>query len=391
MEMTPEVRHRIQVALNLFPGPVVVYEMSGTGKPLYVNTAAIRYLKPSAVDENEQFDPDSHEVLEKILAELPEKDVTAWRAGWADPTGRILEHDEIPGVRVSKGECFSQLELIWKNFHTGRTYNALLYGCNIPETAVQPSLGLLVFVDTTTGVQHREQLKTALLMRDEFITFASHELRTPITSMTLTVRMMLNAYQHGRELPREEVIKKLEILNRGVGRLTDLINQMLEVSLITSPRNMKLENVDFCATVRDVIERFEPIASSKSVVITQNIPIEPIRGGWDRLRVDQIVANLLDNALKYGQGRSINVNVILRAQHVELTVRDHGMGVKPEDQQRIFQRYERAVSVYQHSGMGVGLWLASEYARSMSGSLWVENPTDGGLGSLFIFHLPLTQ
>lgn len=374
--MSPEAEQRIQDALNLFPSPTMIFEME-TGDAVFVNTAAFQYLK----DE---------EITSSVMIKLDPEDTRRWRTGWSDPSGKALALDHTPGIRVSRGETFEDWELIWRNPDTGRVYNLLLFGCILNETAECPKVGLCTYMDISKIIDQREQLKEALLMREEFIRISSHELRTPVHSMVLLTQTLMKTYRRGGELPRADLVRKLEIYDRSITRLAELVKDLLQMSMIGFPTDLELAEVDFCEVVRGMIERVEPQAERQNVTINRNIPKEPILGLWDRARLNQIVSNLLNNAFKYGLGRSVDVDVMRRKEYVELKVRDYGLGVKPEDRQRIFRRFERVISSIQYSGMGLGLWLASEATKLMRGSLWVESPSDGGPGSMFIFHLPFT-
>jgi signal transduction histidine kinase len=117
------------------------------------------------------------------------------------------------------------------------------------------------------------------------------------------------------------------------------------------------------------------------------VPLARMRGSWDVTKVDQIVTNLLSNALKYGGGMSVDVKLFHSDGIALLDIRDYGIGVSPKDRDRIFQRFERAVSSSQYPGMGIGLWLSRETARAMGGN--VELVVLEGPGSLFRLSLPL--
>jgi signal transduction histidine kinase len=110
-------------------------------------------------------------------------------------------------------------------------------------------------------------------------------------------------------------------------------------------------------------------------------------GRWDRLRVDQVVSNLLSNAIKYGPGRPVEVDLQRLGKSARLVVRDHGIGISAQDQERIFQRFERAVSIQHYGGFGLGLWISRQLVDNLGGSIAVHS--EPGLGSTFVVELPL--
>ena len=110
-------------------------------------------------------------------------------------------------------------------------------------------------------------------------------------------------------------------------------------------------------------------------------------GNWDRLRVEQIVTNLVSNAVKYGRGRPVEITVSRAGERARLTVRDHGIGIAPEHQARIFGRFERAVSERHYGGLGLGLWLVRRIVDALGGTIALESELDAG--STFTVELPL--
>jgi signal transduction histidine kinase len=138
--------------------------------------------------------------------------------------------------------------------------------------------------------------------------------------------------------------------------------------------------------VREVATRFrEEFVRAGSALVCHGMD-SPVVGRWNRLRLEQVVINLLTNAIKYGRGRPILVTVTADADHVWLAVRDEGIGISPRDQGRIFERFERAVSEQHYSGLGLGLWIVREIVRGFGGSISVESAPE--VGSTFTVELP---
>ncbi len=222
----------------------------------------------------------------------------------------------------------------------------------------------------------------AVAARDDFLSIASHELKTPLTSLVLNSDSLRAAAQRG---DLQSVARKAEAVRRNVDRLSRLVSSLLDISRISAGRlDLELEEVDLAQVVRDVSARFEDEARRAGCAVRLSAP-EPAVGRWDRLRLDQVVTNLLSNAIKYGRGRSVEVSVESREGLATLTVRDHGIGISPADQRRIFERFERAVSKRNYGGFGLGLWIVRQIVESLGGTVRVESVP--GEGSTFQVEL----
>ncbi|MCP3167833.1 AAA family ATPase [Myxococcus qinghaiensis] len=231
----------------------------------------------------------------------------------------------------------------------------------------------------------------AIRLRDEFLSIASHELKTPLTPLQLQLHTL------ERRLPKlvtsEEgaawLSERLGILRRQGMRLERLINELLDVSRISGGRlRLELERVDLSEVVAQIVTSFEDsgdLARSGSQV-TASIGT-PVMGWWDRLRLEQVITILLSNALKYGAGKPVNLSVSLNEFSAAVEVTDQGLGIEPQHQERIFGRFERAVSARQYGGLGLGLYIASQIVERMGGAIQVSS--EPGKGSVFTVTLPL--
>jgi len=228
---------------------------------------------------------------------------------------------------------------------------------------------------------YREALD-AIRARDEFLSIASHELRTPLSSLKLQLENMLRP---GGEAP-ESFRDRLAVAARQAERLTRLISQLLDVTRITSGRlHLELEECDLKEVAADVVNRFRADAAKAKSPVTLGTR-EPVVGKFDRLRVEQVVTNLLANALKFGAGKPIEVEVAAAGECARLVVRDHGIGIPPEDAKRIFLRFERAKSAKTYAGLGLGLYIVRHIVEAHGGTIRVESQP--GAGSTFIVELP---
>ncbi|WP_224369157.1 ATP-binding protein [Hyalangium versicolor] len=228
----------------------------------------------------------------------------------------------------------------------------------------------------------------AVSLRDEFLQVAAHELRTPTTSLKLHVQSLLRAASaEGPVVSPERLRTRLEEVERIVSKLGVLINELLDISRITAGSlHVTWEEVDLAAVVREVALRFE--AQAAQTHSPMNIAAEaPIIGRWDKLRLEQVVTNLLSNALKYGAGGRVYLNTSVDGTRARLTVRDEGIGIAPEALSRIFGRFERAVSERHYGGLGLGLYITRQIVAALGGTVRVESTP--GKGATFTVELPM--
>jgi signal transduction histidine kinase len=222
--------------------------------------------------------------------------------------------------------------------------------------------------------------QNAVRLRDEFLSIASHELKTPLTPLKLQIARLR------REVPGESAASKLEVAERQVDRLTRLITQLLDVSRIQGERlELEPETTDLVRVVKDAVAEHARELAHKGCEVKLDTPRE-LAGSWDRMRLDQVVSNLLSNAIKYGQGKPIEIRVEATPDEAILSVRDHGIGIDDANQARIFGRFERAVSVRHYGGFGLGLWIARKVVEASGGSIDVTSAP--GQGSTFRVRLP---
>ena len=233
-----------------------------------------------------------------------------------------------------------------------------------------------------------EEARQAVRMRDDFLSIASHELRTPLTSLQLQAQSLIRRLEKPefRSTPAwvSERAKGVQDL---VTRLSTLIENLLDISRITAGRLvLDPEEVDLSELVGSVLGRHEEQLTEAGCTVSLHAA-GPVVGRWDRSRVDQVITNLLTNASKYGAGKPVEVTVTGDDSCARLAVRDHGIGIEPADRQRIFMRFERAVSAANYSGFGLGLWICLEIVKAMDGTIDVSGTP--GEGSTFTVTLPL--
>jgi signal transduction histidine kinase len=226
----------------------------------------------------------------------------------------------------------------------------------------------------------------AIRVREDFLAVASHELHTPLTSLMLTVQSQM---RHLSPSPPERAKASFEVIERQGRRLSKLVNDLLDVSQIAAGGpSVELEPVDISALVREVAERFADDASrARSPLRVQ--AEEPVVGSWDRGRLDQVISNLLANAIKFGAGEAIDVSVVREGGDALLVVRDRGIGINAEHLPLIFERFERGVSSRRYGGLGLGLYIVRSIVDKLGGRVRCESKP--GAGATFVVSLPLVS
>src|SRR6201986_564686 len=228
-------------------------------------------------------------------------------------------------------------------------------------------------MDSETRLRARiAELEQALQARDEFLSIAAHELRNPMHSLLLQVSAAL---QPARQQGTTPLARRLERVQHIVDRYVKRASLLLDVGRMNATRMLpQVEPVDFAEVVRDVVESYSPEAVFNRSPLTVRSP-EILQGRWDRLALEQIVSNLISNAIKFGAGASIDVSLESKQDNsVQFEVRDRGIGIAEVDQERIFGRFERLSAQPGHpAGAGVGLWLVRGLVESHGGTIEVRS------------------
>jgi signal transduction histidine kinase len=303
-----------------------------------------------------------------------------------DPLGRLAHAlrggpaahlDDLPGA-----EAVAVVPLAAR----GRDIGALAFASAEPGRRFgAPDLALLEDVArrTAQAVDHARlygEAQAAVRAREEFLHVASHELRGPLGTLRLAVQLLAREVRIGKD-----VEPRIRTASRQADRLARLADALLDVSRITAgPLELAREDLDAAALVRDAVAHLAEEAAEVGSAIALVAP-EPVPLHGDHARLDQVITNLLSNALKYGGGQPIDVGVRAAGGRVVITVRDRGIGIAPEDQARIFGRFERAVSARNYTGLGLGLWIVERIVVAHGGCIAVDSTP--GEGATFTVEL----
>lgn len=252
---------------------------------------------------------------------------------------------------------------------------------SILDTNKEVTGAVLVIKDIT---KEREVEK----MKDEFISVASHELRTPMTAVKGLISMIFEG-DYGPV--NEELKDPLSDIGKSTDRLITLVNDMLDVSRIEAGRiKFAITDVSIPEVAEEVVKTLKVIATQKGIKLeAPNIPLIKVRADLDKVK--QMTINLVSNALKFTDQGSITISARVQDKFAYISVTDTGIGISPENQQKLFGKFSQISSsqMGRPLGSGLGLYLSREFAKGMGGNMWLEK-SEPGKGSVFTFALPLS-
>jgi signal transduction histidine kinase/Na+/proline symporter len=228
----------------------------------------------------------------------------------------------------------------------------------------------------------------AVRARDRFLAVASHELKTPLTPLRIRIRALERLVSRGAldDVPKEKLVELFSGAEGQVMRMAQLVDDLLDVTRMSLKRlRLDPEPMDLRRTAEEAIERHRGEIALSGCEVRLAAP-GPVTGAWDRLRIEQVITNLLTNALKYAPRSSIEVRVEADEARARVAVRDTGPGIAPADQERILRAFERASSDRSVGGYGLGLFIVREIVEAHGGTLTVNSAP--GKGSTFVVELP---
>lgn len=234
------------------------------------------------------------------------------------------------------------------------------------------------------------ELQKAIQLREDFLSIASHELKTPLTPLSLQIQTLQRILKRNKlaEVSSEDFNQIINSCVDQIASLSVLIDELLDFSRISVGRlQINKSEFDLSQFVNDVSARFFSQAeqTGQRIQITSN---EKIVGSWDLLRMEQVLSNLISNALKYGNKRGVEIRVWSENSQALISVRDHGIGIALEDQKKIFEKFERAVSEKNFGGLGLGLYIIRELVKLHGGEVSVQSALNQG--ATFTLSLPIS-
>jgi signal transduction histidine kinase len=228
-----------------------------------------------------------------------------------------------------------------------------------------------------------QKSQEAIRARDDFLTLAAHELRTPITSLRLFAHQLADK---GSQMPSDMVTGLSHRILRQAARLERMANRLFDTCEIGAARaSIERTRTDLGQIVDDSVHAFAEMARRAGSELLVSIH-GPVVGLWDPIRIDQIVANLVDNAIKFGNGKPIRIELEATGGKARLSIRDEGHGITQEDEEHLFDRYWRSQRTRNFGGLGLGLYVVKALAEAHGGQITFERNPSGG--STFILELP---
>jgi PAS domain S-box-containing protein len=333
--------------------------------------------------------------------------VATWNAG-AQRINGYAAHEIIgrhfsvflPDTEVQAGKCEYELRAAARD---GRfeddgwrlRKNGSRFWANVVITALRdPSGALIGYAKVTRDLTERRLLEEerlrvahaeeAVRLRDEFLSLASHELKTPLT----VLRLQLEGLRERLAGDDRATLTRLERSDRAGQRLTELVEALLDVSRIATGRfTLHLEQADLADIVATAVDRLHEVADHAGCTLA--VTADHAIGTWDRSRIDQIITNLVSNAIRYAAGSPIAVTVERRAGDAVIEVRDRGPGLPDGQIARMFERFERGTSMRHFAGLGLGLYVVRQITEAHGGQVTAENSAGGG--ACFTVRLPLAS
>lgn len=274
---------------------------------------------------------------------------------------------------------------------TGDTFGAILLGHHEADVFTEKAERIVTTIAAQAAIaldnaRLHEQAKEAIRLRDDFLSIAAHEIRNPLTPLKLRLQY-LEKEARKRFSPDGNAIKSLEVCSRQVKRLQDLVEELMDVTRIrTGKLTLEYSHFDVVDMVHDLVERYRPEAEHSGCELSCPTK-EEIYGDWDLARLQQVLINLITNAVKYAPMSPITVLLQKHNDEVIIHVMDCGPGIANEDQQRIFERFDRSNAAHKRGGLGLGLYIGRQIVEAHGGVITVES--EPGCGTCFTVMLPL--
>jgi signal transduction histidine kinase len=275
---------------------------------------------------------------------------------------------------------------------SGEVLGGLFFGHEQPGVFTDKAERLVIGIASQAAIaldnaRLYQQAQEAVAKREEFLSVAAHELKTPITSLRMATQVLLRQLQRRPASELERLPQMLSVMELQSEKLSQLVTQLLDISRLDAGQlALERSEVDLVEMVRSVVKQTQSLVTDRSFNIGG---IETARLSLDALRVEQVLVNLVNNAVKYSpDGGPVEIEITQPGPDaVQVAVRDHGIGVAPEQQERIFERFYRVAESEYTTGLGLGLYISRQIAEHHGGHLSVECPPDGG--SRFLLTLPI--
>ncbi|GAC1587045.1 MAG: hypothetical protein NVS4B1_30410 [Ktedonobacteraceae bacterium] len=354
-EQLRQSRDQLKIILQHIADGITVQDKSGS--LIYANDAGAKLTGFASAQEMLMFD------VETLRAHYLE------RFEMKDESGQPISFTNLPATKALQGQSYAEALVNYIDTHTGKSLWSVVKASPILDETGQVQYAVNIFSDLTERMELEQR-------KDEFIGMASHELKTPITSLKGYTQLLK------RKLEKQKLPDSVAILNKmeiQLTRLTHLISDLLDVSKIRAGKlDYAQESIDFDAFVHDIAETFQHITTTHLITI-HGASHTYIVGDSDRL--GQVFSNLISNAVKYSpQANHVDIFLTTSQNTVTVSIQDYGIGISKEHQQKIFDRFYRVSDAHDKTfpGLGMGLYISSEIVKQHGGRLWVESAESKG-------------
>jgi two-component system, chemotaxis family, sensor kinase Cph1 len=304
---------------------------------------------------------------------------------WAGNPKKTLE-PSLDGMKLSPRKSFA----IWKEDVQKKALHWESYNVEAAKEFRGSVLASIIRKVEEIKVLNQD-LRVAIRARDDFMSVASHELRTPLTTMQLQLQLAhrMVAKEPEGSLAHKAAVKIFKAFQQGK-RLEQLIEDLLDASRISSGK-LRMNTTHLISLTdlgKTICERFQDEFDRIGAPLECHFEKDVV-GRWDEMRLDQVITNLMSNALKYGDQKKVVFRIWKEDDRAAVSIQDQGIGVAPHSLGRIFERFERAVGDHAFKGLGLGLWITKQIVSDHGGSIRIESEL--GQGSTFIVELPIQK
>ena len=269
--------------------------------------------------------------------------------------------------------------------HDGSTFDVEVFLCRL--TLLGTDLILATVRDVSHSKEIERQLRSALAVRDEFLSVTSHELKTPLASLAMQVQLMVRKFRRETEALPEWSDRLLEGTLESVTRLSKLMDDLLDVSRMEQAKlSINPRKADLRSIVHQAIDKMSGALMQAKCDVRLEIP-ETIEGFWDCDRLTQALSNVISNSAKYAAGSKVTIRTLLRGPRARIEVEDGGSGIDVNSHPAIFDKFTRLQPQSHKKGLGLGLYIVRQIVEAHMGTVHVEQPAAGG--SRFVIELPL--
>lgn len=399
MNITELSRRNPQELKTTFEAVFQTGKSCGATHPLLDDNGSVKYLLHE-IDNEELMDPkQASDVLDRITDGFFTLSHN-WFFTRINPVTKVLlkkRSDEIIGKAFYEIFPLQESEIFMENFfETSKTKRPNFFEASYEDSYFsvqaypQKDGGIAVFFrDVTEKRKSEKKLEDALATKNEFISIASHELKTPLTALRMQVEMAKRTLdlEGPKGLSPEKVKKIIDRTYKDVLRLTRLVEDMLDVSRINTGKfNMTYEFFNLEDFIDDILSRSASGIEDFNKLVTIDVTA-PVMVRWDKFRIEQVILNLFTNAIRYGENTDIHFTVSAGGGYAYIKVKDHGPGIPKKDHRKIFERYERVNHDREKDGFGLGLYLCSEIIKNHHGLIKLESSL--GNGASFELQIPL--